>query len=110
MIDDFFQDFCGTLVAAPSVSSVERERTEKHLVTPVIPEPRGETYEPLKDKVRLNKQYKRVWNLMSDGKARTLREIENETGDPQASISARLREIGVEKKRRNRGAWEYWII
>lgn len=73
-----------------------------------ISEPQGDTYEPRRDKARLNRQYLRVWTLMSDGKARTLREIEDATGDPQASISARLREIGVEKKRKgDSGTWEY---
>ena len=58
---------------------------------------------------------------MIDGFWRTLREIENHTGDPQSSISAQLRHLRkkrfggytVEKRRRGEGAkglWEYKLV
>ena len=62
-----------------------------------LPEPDGETYERAIDRDRLGKQHREVFDLMSDGKARTLREIEDLTGYPQASVSARLRDFRKEK-------------
>ena len=53
----------------------------------------GETYVPAMDKPRLNAQMTRVMGIMADGKWRTLRDLEAITGDPQASISARLRDL-----------------
>jgi hypothetical protein len=77
----------------------------------------GETYEPEYDHERLGAQALRVWALIQDGEWRTLAEIEALTGDPQASISARLRDFRkrkfgqhvVERRRREtrRGLWEY---
>lgn len=45
------------------------------------------------DQVRLNKQQERVWGVMKDGLFRTIEQIELKTGDPAASISARLRDF-----------------
>lgn len=53
----------------------------------------GAGYVPERDDVRLSGQMLRIWNVMKDGKWRTLAEIELETGDPQASISADLRTL-----------------
>ena len=53
----------------------------------------GADYTPVRDNARLTGQIKRIYSLMSDGKWRTLQEIEQETGDPQASISAQLRNL-----------------
>ncbi len=53
----------------------------------------GETYEHARDCVRLTGQLLRVWDVMSDGKFRTLAAISKETGDTEASISARLRDF-----------------
>ena len=53
----------------------------------------GADYIPIRDNARLTGQIKRIYSLMSDGKWRTLQEIEQETGDPQASISAQLRHL-----------------
>jgi hypothetical protein len=80
----------------------------------------GQTYERAKDHARLGAQALRVWKVVSDGRWRTLREIEGATGDPQASISARLRdyrkpEFGsnkMESRRRGdgkRGLFEYRV-
>lgn len=76
------------------------------------------TYSPKYDRKRLSAQYKRVFGVMEDGCWRTLREIEDVTSDPQASISARLREIRhngytVDRRRRGeieRGLHEYRVI
>lgn len=57
----------------------------------------GETYDPEQDAARLGKQLLAVRDLMLDGIWRTLAEIERETGYPQASVSARLRDLRKEK-------------
>ena len=53
----------------------------------------GETYDHAKDSPRLTTQYRAVFALMLDGGWRTLREISSSTGFPEASISARLRDM-----------------
>jgi len=67
----------------------------------------GRTYEPAFDRERLNAQQKRVFSLMADGQWRTLDEIRTVTKDPEASISARLRDLrnkyGLTVDRRRRG-------
>jgi hypothetical protein len=69
----------------------------------------GADYSPKHDQVRLAKQTLRVFSAMKDGKWRTLGEIAALTGDPEASISARLRDLRKERfgghtvNRRNRG-------
>lgn len=81
----------------------------------------GETYDPARDRDRLNAQGRRVFEAMRRApRWWTLRELEDATGDPQASISARLRDFRnvygwtVEKRRRagqeERGVWEYSLI
>jgi len=78
----------------------------------------GPAYDPDHDNVRLSGQILRIFDLMKDGRWRTLSEINRETGDPQASISAQLRHL--RKKRfgshtvdrrargeRGRGLFEY---
>jgi len=57
----------------------------------------GETYNHEKDNSRLTSQLNRVFNAMKDGKYRTLREIEDLVDAPQASISARLRDLRKRK-------------
>lgn len=57
----------------------------------------GETFEPAHDLDRLSKQLGRVKELMSDGQWRTLQEIALATGDPESSVSARLRDCRKEK-------------
>jgi len=78
----------------------------------------GATIEPELDNERLGAQLLRVRGLMQDGKWRTLAEISAFTGDPQASISARLRDLrkprfgerSLQRRRRGeaeRGLFEY---
>ena len=74
-----------------------------------LPDFDGETYEPGFDYERLGRQWKAVYSLMSDGKWRTLFEVEAILGFPPQSISARLRDFrkakfgGHEVERRYRG-------
>lgn len=84
----------------------------------------GQTYDPALDRERLRLQLGRVFALMIDGEWRSLAEIETTTGAPQASISARLRDLRkprfgsylVERRRRenlNRGrcgTFEYRVL
>lgn len=69
----------------------------------------GDDYDPALDDRRLTGQILRVYNCMADGAWRTLAEIEQVTGDPQASISAQLRHLRKQRfgghtvNRRSRG-------
>lgn len=53
----------------------------------------GETYEAEFDYDRLNRQQKTVYTAIAGGEWRTLRELATITGCPEASISARLRDL-----------------
>lgn len=57
----------------------------------------GETYEPKRDQARLTAQVRAVLTLMLDGRWRTLAQISEAVGAPEASVSARLRDL---RKRR----------
>lgn len=79
----------------------------------------GETYEAEFDFDRLNAQAKRVYLVMKDSEWRTLSEISSFTGDPEASVSARLRDfrkdkfgaLTVERRRRtDNGLYEYRVL
>ena len=78
----------------------------------------GAGYRTEADHERLELQHERIFKLMVDGWWRTLDEIHEVTGDPQASISAQLRHLtkqaygGHTKNRRERspGLYEYQII
>ena len=84
----------------------------------------GRTYDAALDAQRLGAQLTRVIQAMSDGKWRTLSEIQarilamHAKRDPEASLSARLRDIrklygepAMESRRRTEdgidGLWEY---
>lgn len=78
----------------------------------------GPDYVPEFDYARLTGQIKSIYLVMIDHRWRTLREIEDVTGYPQASISAQLRHLrkprfgGHQLMKRRRGAvgaghWEY---
>lgn len=88
---------------------------------PLEPHFDGTEYQPEFDFVRLTGQLSRIFMLMSDGRWRTLIEIEWETGDPAASISAQLRNLRkprfgghiVEKRcrgNRSNGLFEYRVV
>lgn len=76
----------------------------------------GPCYIPERDNPRLAGQMLRVFNLMSDGNWRTLREISQATGDPEASASAQLRHLRKERfgshvvEKRNRGESEHGLF
>ena len=53
----------------------------------------GDDYVHERDHARLAGQILRVYECMIDANWRTLREIEESTGDPQPSISAQLRHL-----------------
>ena len=84
----------------------------------------GSTYVPEFDRARLNAQQVRVFDATSNGQWFTLGEIQDATWlrtghrDPEASVSARLRDlrkIGCTVERRRRGdpkagLWEYRVL
>lgn len=81
----------------------------------------GPEYVPKIDDERLTGQVLRVFTCMKDSEWRTLSEIEELTGDPQASISAQLRHLRKPRfgnhtvNRRSRGdraqgLFEYQLI
>ena len=81
----------------------------------------GDTYEAVCDYQRLVSLLGRVWRLMADGRWRTLREIQQNVGGSESSISARLRDFRKDKfggyivLRRRRsvptvGLWEYRLM
>ena len=86
--------------------------------TPPSPEFDGAGYEPSRDKERLTNQKEVIFALMKDGWWRTLRQIAEVTGFPEASISAQLRNYRkpkfgghtVERKHIKNGLHEYKLI
>lgn len=72
----------------------------------------GVTFRPHLDGTRLGAQLQRVADVMSDGWWHGLGELAEATNDPEASVSARLRDLrrwgwAVERRRRTGGTWEY---
>ncbi len=75
----------------------------------------GETYDEERDGARLDSQRRDVWDIFKDGAWHTLTELEERTGHPQSSISARLRDFRkerfggheVERQYVKRGLWRY---
>lgn len=57
----------------------------------------GATYDQARDEVHLNRQAQDVWNVVKDGAWRTLSQIADESGHPEASVSARLRDFRKER-------------
>jgi hypothetical protein len=88
---------------------------------PVGPRFCGETYEPALDQARLGHQLSRVVEFMSDHLPHTLADIARATGAPEASVSARLRDMRrpihrkglgyrVDRTRLDRGLHSYrWV-
>ena len=80
----------------------------------------GATLDPSLDQARLGRQALSVFHVVKDGHWRTLAELAHETGYPEASISARLRDFRklrfgaheLQRRRVNqdRGQWEYRLI
>lgn len=78
----------------------------------------GSTFDLERDGKRLERQHDRVRDLMLDGYWRTLSEIARHTGAPEASVSARLRDLRkprfggyvVERKNLGGGTWKYRLV
>ena len=78
----------------------------------------GDTFDPERDEERLRAQYRMVFNFMLDGLWHTLREVSGVTGHPEASVSARFRDMRkkkfgahtVERRYVSRGLFEYRLI
>ena len=85
---------------------------------PEPPKFSGDTYDAERDGRRLNRQLMAVWMVVRDERWRTLAQIADETGEPEASISARLRDFRkphimgatVDSRHLNKGLWEYRVI
>lgn len=83
-----------------------------------IPHRDGITYDHARDARRLAGQHARVFALMKDGRWRSLSAIAAATKDPEASISARLRDFrkdrfgahGIERRRVGEGLHEYRLV
>ena len=78
----------------------------------------GETFDPELDFGRLNRQMQAVWCEVRDGHWWTLRQISFRTGMPEASVSARLRDLRkprfgeqeVQRRRAGNGLWQYRVV
>lgn len=78
----------------------------------------GDTIDSARDNARLDRQLRRVSDLMADGRWRTLQQISEATGDPESSVSARLRDLrkprwgnrNVERRYVKRGLFEYRVV
>jgi hypothetical protein len=80
----------------------------------------GKTFDPEKDQVRLGRQLEAVRAAMRGGAWRTLAELAVMVDAPEASVSARIRDLRkpkfgglrVESRRRagEDGLWEYCIL
>ena len=83
-----------------------------------IPKFGGSTYSEPRDGVRLNRQSQIIFDFMKSGEWWTLSAISDATGEPEASISARLRdfrkvEFGghkVERQYVDKGLWKYRLL
>lgn len=75
----------------------------------------GGTYDAARDRARLNRQALAVFRVMRDRQWHTLPEIAAMTGEPEASISARLRDLRkprfgghiIDRRYVGDGLWEY---
>jgi hypothetical protein len=76
----------------------------------------GVTYDDDRDRDRLNRQARMVWRVIRDGRWHTLAELAAATGgEPEASVSARLRDFRKARFGSHRiarryiahGLWEY---
>jgi hypothetical protein len=78
----------------------------------------GTTYDREFDYTRLNRQAQDIWRAMMDMRWHTLRGLSRETGHPEASVSARLRDFRkerfgrhrVERERLSGGLFRYRLI
>ena len=86
-------------------------------MTKSAPKFNGPDYKPARDNCRLTSQNARIFEVMKSGKALTLFEISELTGEPEASISAQLRHLrkprfgshGVSKQYLGGGLYAYQV-
>lgn len=84
----------------------------------LVPHRDGQTYSHERDGRRLAMQHHRVLARLRDGEWWTLKRLAQATGDPEASISARLRDLRkaqfgahiIERRYVRRGLHEYRLI
>lgn len=77
----------------------------------------GDTYDDTRDRDRLNRQARLVWRVMTDHQWHTLAELSFLTDQPEASVSARLRDLRkrrfgshtVHRRYAGGGLWEYQL-
>lgn len=78
----------------------------------------GATYDAARDCTRLAEQTQAVFAIMKDGQFRTLSHISRMTGAPEASVSARLRDLRkprfgghtVNRQYLRRGLYQYQLL
>jgi hypothetical protein len=83
-----------------------------------IPAQDGSTFHQERDGARLERQHAKVFEYMRYGGWHTLEAISEATGAPQASVSARLRDLRkprfgghtVEREYVRRGLWRYKLV
>lgn len=83
-----------------------------------IPRRDGATYSHARDGERLHLQHNRVLAAMRDGQEHTLAALSQITGDPEASVSARLRDLrkarfgshNIERRYVERGLFVYRLV
>lgn len=78
-------------------------------------QPLGTTIVPERDNKRLSRQMEKVYRAMSDGEWWTLGRLSFDTGAPEASASARIRDLRrlgytIERRFVERGLWAYRMI
>lgn len=91
---------------------------EKTFAIRLRPKFGGFIFDEARDGPRLNRQTQTVFDLMQDRKWRTLREISRACNEPEASVSARLRDLrkprfggyNVERQHVAAGIWEYRVL
>jgi hypothetical protein len=84
----------------------------------LVPHRDGATFDPARDGQRLAAQHHRVLARLRDGEWWTLRRLAQATGDPEASISARLRDLRkerfgshlIERRYVERGLFQYRLV
>lgn len=114
--------YCGEVIDSPghlmrcvNVQTCDGRQGKVEASIPDAPDFDGETYERERDHDRLHAQLYRVKLVLLDGKWHTLAEIAARTGDPEASVSARIRDLRkakfggyeIEREYVSKGLWQY---
>jgi len=93
------------------------DTTELWTPPAILGDRQGCTFDRARDGKRLDGQSADVFHFMSDGEWHTLAEISQHTGHPEASVSARLRDLRspklggfkVDREFVRRGLWRYRV-